>query len=272
MANDYISDPKRWDEIAEHYAVVGELITGPYSLDALDGLDLHSRVRLLDVATGTGALATAAARRGANVLAIDSSQGMVAYLARRASDEGLTNLDARVMNGQQLDLPDASFDLACSAFGVMLFADHRAGLAEMRRVLVSGGSARVVVWASPDRLAHVRLWEEAVRDVFPSFEGVERPSGWRAMMTPEGLSGELERAGFVGTEIRALRHEWRVSSADWLLAQHADSNPFHEQVYAQLGPGSREQVRDRFLERLKREHGDGPFALPTEAWLATARR
>jgi ubiquinone/menaquinone biosynthesis C-methylase UbiE len=112
-------------------------------------LDLHPGVRLLDVAAGTGALATAAARRGASVLAIDSSRGMVAFLARRAREEGLSNLDARVMDGQKLDLPDASFDLACSVFGVMLIADHRAGLTEMRRVLVPGGSARLVVWAPP---------------------------------------------------------------------------------------------------------------------------
>ena len=91
------------------------------------------------MAAGTGALSVAAARRGASVLAVDSSTGMMAYLAERATREGLADLDTRVMDGQKSDLPDASFDLACSAFGVMLFPDHRAGLAEMRRVLAPGG-------------------------------------------------------------------------------------------------------------------------------------
>jgi hypothetical protein len=154
----------------------------------------------------------------------------------------------------------------------VLFADHRAGLAEMRRVLVPGGSARLVVWAPPERLAHLRIWEEAVRDAFPTFDDFERPSGWRAMMTPEGLAGELERSGFVGVETRPLRHEWSVPSADLLLAQETDSNPLFERLYERLGPGSRERVRCRLLEKLKGEHGDGPFALPAEAWLAVARR
>lgn len=272
MADQHLSEPNRWDGIVEHYAAVGEAITSPYCLDALAGLDLHHGVRLLDVAAGTGALATAAARRGASVLAIDSSPGMMAYLARRASEEGLSGLDARVMDGQRLDLPDASFDVACSVFGVMLFADHRAGLAEMRRVLVPGRSARLVVWAAPERLAHLRIWEEAVRDVFPSFDAFERPSGWQAMMTPEGLIGELEGSGFVGIETRLLGHQWSIPSADWLLAQEMDSNPFFERVYERLGPGSREPVRSRLLTRLKDEYGDGPFALPADAWLAVARR
>ena len=272
MAEQHLSGPNRWDGVVEHYVAVGEAITAPYGLDALAGLDLHPGVRLLDVAAGTGALATAAARRGASVLAIDSSPGMVAFLARRAREEGLSRLDARVMDGQKLDLPDASFDLACSVFGVMLFADHRAGLAEMRRVLVPGGSARLVVWASLERLAHTRIWEEAVRDAFPTFDDFERPSGWRAMMTPEGLAGELERSGFVGVETRPLRHAWSVPSADWLLAQETDRNPFFERVYERLGPGSSERVRRRLLEKLKEEHGGGPFALPAEAWLAVARR
>src|SRR5262249_29599348 len=149
MAEQHLSHPHRWDGIVEHYAAVGEPITTLYGLDAVAGLDLHPGVRLLDVAAGTGALATAAARRGASVLAIDSSRGVVAFLAQRPREEGLSSLDARVMDGHKLDLPDASFDLACSVFGVMLFADHRAGLAEMRRVLVPGGSARLVVWAPP---------------------------------------------------------------------------------------------------------------------------
>jgi hypothetical protein len=59
-------------------------------------------------------------------------------------------------------------DLAGSVFGVMLFADHRAGLVEMRRVLVPGGSARPAAWAPPERLAHLRIQEEAVRDAFPT--------------------------------------------------------------------------------------------------------
>lgn len=175
------------------------------------------------------------------------------------------------MDGQALDLPDASFDLACSVFGVILFPDHRAGLAEMRRVLRPGGAAGVVAWAHPDRMAHLAVWRRAIQDEFPEFDDFDRPAGGRVMDTPEGLAGEMRQCGFREVEVRPLRHEWSVPSVAWLFAQNYDRNPFFEGVYERLGPGSREQVRGRLLSRLKDEHGDKPFALPAEACLAIGR-
>jgi ubiquinone/menaquinone biosynthesis C-methylase UbiE len=93
------------------------------------------------MATGTGALALAAARTGAQVLATDFSPGMVACVAAA----GLPNVEARVMDGQALDLPDARFDAAFSIFGVIMFPDWRKGLAEMRRVTKPGGYGAVVL-------------------------------------------------------------------------------------------------------------------------------
>lgn len=272
MADRYLADPKFWDANIEHYVAVGEQITTPYCFDALDGLAPGPGARLLDVATGTGALAREAARRGAGVVAIDSSPAMVAYLAARARSTGLANLDARIMDGQALALPDASFDLACSVFGIMLFPDHRAGLSEMHRVLAPGGSAAMVTWAKPDRLGHLKAWWDAVRDAYPEFDDFEQPAGWRAMDSPEGLAGEMEACGFREVRARPLRHESAVPSADWLVAQHTDRNPFYGRLYERIGPGSGERARGRMLARLKQEHGDGPFVLPSEAWLAVGRR
>jgi hypothetical protein len=85
MADQQRSEPHRWDPTVQHYAPVSEPMTTPYCLDALAGLDLH-----LGYACSTwprnGALATAVARRGASVLAINSSPAMVAFLARRAGE------------------------------------------------------------------------------------------------------------------------------------------------------------------------------------------
>ena len=272
MSDQRPDEANRWDETVTRYVSVGEAITTAYSRDALEGLELTGETRLLDVAAGTGALSLMAARRGASVVATDLSPGMISFLRERARAVGLAGLDARVMDGQKLDLPDSSFDVACSAFGVFLFPDHRAGLAEMRRVIVPGGSVRLMVWSRPERLAHLKIWEDALQDAYPGFDDYARPAGWMAMNTPEGLAAELERAGFDRVTTRTVRHEWPIPSAAWLLAQQMDLYPQFERHYERLGPGSRERVRRRLLDRLEAEHGDGPFSLPAEALLGIGYR
>ena len=132
----------RWDKVAQHYERTAHPITQPFAEAALAQVQLNSRSRVLDVAAGTGALALAAARRGAEVLAIDFSPGMVARIATVE----LPNVDAKVMDGQALALPDGSFDAVFSILGVIMFPDWRKGLAEMARVTRPGGLGVVATW------------------------------------------------------------------------------------------------------------------------------
>ncbi|MFX7996903.1 class I SAM-dependent methyltransferase, partial [Acinetobacter baumannii] len=75
-------------------------------------------------------------------LAVDFSPGMVA----RVAGAGSANVEARVMDGQALALPDGGFDAVVSIFGVIMFPDWRKGLAEMARVTRPGGWGIVATW------------------------------------------------------------------------------------------------------------------------------
>jgi ubiquinone/menaquinone biosynthesis C-methylase UbiE len=112
-----------WSEVAPGYdehVTPSNMVLGER---ALQRAGLGPGTHVLDVAAGSGALSVPAARTGARVLATDISLAMVERLEARARDEGLTNLEARVMDGHSLDLQDDTFDLAGSQFGVMLFPD-----------------------------------------------------------------------------------------------------------------------------------------------------
>src|SRR3979409_511053 len=135
-------NPGHWDTAAQHYEKTAHPFTARFAEAALARITLPPDSDVLDVATGTGALALAAARTGAQVLATDFLPGMVACVAAA----GLPNVEARVMDGQALDLPDASFDAAFSIFGVIMFPDWRKGLAEMRRVTKTGGYGVGATW------------------------------------------------------------------------------------------------------------------------------
>ena len=103
--------------------------------------------RLLDVATGTGDLAIAAALRypGVTVTGIDFARPMLEIGKRKVRQLGL---DGRIelLEGDALSLPfpDASFDVCSIAFGMRNIPDKRKALREMARVTVPGGRVLIL--------------------------------------------------------------------------------------------------------------------------------
>jgi len=94
--------------------------------------------RVLDIAAGAGEPALSAASRvGPNgyVLATDISANILAFAEQVARERGLTNVETRVMDGENLDLPDSSFDAVLSRLGLIYFPDRDRGLTEMHRVV-----------------------------------------------------------------------------------------------------------------------------------------
>lgn len=102
-------------------------------------------VRWLDVATGTGAVATLAARAGAEVTGIDLAPGLIETARRLAEEEGL---DIRFDTGDAEALPveDASFDVVSSSMGVIFAPDHAAMAGELARVTRPGGRIGFSAW------------------------------------------------------------------------------------------------------------------------------
>jgi ubiquinone/menaquinone biosynthesis C-methylase UbiE len=90
-------------------------------------------MRFLDVAAGSGALSIPAARLGTQVLSVDFAPVMVERLNARAREEGLSGLEAYVMDGHALELEDGTFDISGSQNGVSLFPDLRRGCVRWAR-------------------------------------------------------------------------------------------------------------------------------------------
>ncbi len=121
--------------------------TGP-SLYARFGARLAEQVlfakdaRVLDVATGRGAVLLPVARRlrsHRQVTGIDLSGRMLREAQRAVRAEGLTNVDLRKMDAERLEFPDQTFDAVFWAHAIFLFPDQEAALREMYRVTKPGG-------------------------------------------------------------------------------------------------------------------------------------
>jgi demethylmenaquinone methyltransferase/2-methoxy-6-polyprenyl-1,4-benzoquinol methylase len=105
--------------------------------------------RVLDVATGTGDLAIALAGRvepGGEVVGSDFSEGMLARARAKAPGLRFEWGDA-----QALPYGDGEFAAATVGFGARNFADLRAGLSEMARVVRPGGRVVVLEITTPHR-------------------------------------------------------------------------------------------------------------------------
>src|SRR5688572_30609969 len=109
---------------------------------------------VLDVAAGAGDQSiTAAGKAGASgyVLATDISPAILDFARKMALVAGYTNIETRVMDGENLALADASFDAVISRVGLIYFPDQQKALKEMLRVLKPGGKMAAIVYSTPDK-------------------------------------------------------------------------------------------------------------------------
>jgi ubiquinone/menaquinone biosynthesis C-methylase UbiE len=120
-------------------------ITVPLSEHLVDHVGIAPGTRVLDVATGTGHAALAAARRSADVVGMDYVPELLDIARRRATAEDL-EVEFAEADAERLPYDDGSFDVVLSAIGVMFSADHDRAAQELARVCRPGGRIGVVSW------------------------------------------------------------------------------------------------------------------------------
>ena len=111
----------------------------------IERLAPESGDRWLDLACGTGAISERAAGAGANVTGIDLAPVLIETAKERA-DELRLEIDYRVGDAENLDLPDAGFDKVSSTVGIMFAPDHQAAAGELARVTAPGGRIALANW------------------------------------------------------------------------------------------------------------------------------
>ena len=207
-----IHDPAHWDSVSTNYAAEADRMTGRYAQAAWDLAALPNGARVLDVATGAGALLVSALRGGADAVGIDFSPGMV-DIARKRAAEIAAGDRALVMDGQQLDFPANSFDAAFSIFGVFMFPDPAAGFAEMARVLRPDGLAVVAVWENASGAGPGQLFAQAAHRLLPD-QPIPLPVS-RLFNSAELLDAAFVDAGLHPEMVHRVDYAWPAPPVDW---------------------------------------------------------
>jgi ubiquinone/menaquinone biosynthesis C-methylase UbiE len=227
-----------------------------------EALDIQAGWRVLDVATGSGNGALAAARLGAETVGVDYVPALLERGRRRVEAEGL---DVVLVEGDAEALPfgDGEFDAVTSVFGSMFAPDHERAAAELARVVRPGGKIGLATW-TPDGFIGELL--RAVAQHVPPAAGVASPILW-------GTETHLRR--IFGDAIASIRCReqtfvFRSRSAEsWVDFFRAYYGPTFK-AFEAVGPDG-EQALHADLVALVDTYagrGDGPITIPA-TWLRT---
>jgi SAM-dependent methyltransferase len=219
--------------------------------------------RILDVGTGTGAVAATLASRfpRSEIVGVDPSAAFVDYATKEATKTATSErVRFEVGDAQALGHGDASFDHAMALLVMNFVPDHGRALAEMKRVTRAGGVVSACVWDYGDGMESLRrFWDEAVAldpAAAPKHERhmkLSRPGELGALWSQAGLGQVREIPLVIDQAFSSFSDYW---------------TPF----LAGIGPGgayvaSVPGERRRDLEaRLRSRLGDGPFTLKARAW------
>jgi ubiquinone/menaquinone biosynthesis C-methylase UbiE len=218
--------------------------------------------RVLDVGTGTGALAAALVKSGpqVQVVGVDPSAGFIAYAQKDAEPRARFE----VGDAQALKFADASFDAAMALLVLNFVPDHGKAVVEMRRVTRPGGTVSACVWDYNAGMQMLRIFWDEVVAIDPPME----PKDERHMkLSRRGQLGELWRkAGLMNVEEQALTIDQQYSSFhDYWESFLRGAGPGGAYVVS-LPEAKRQELERRMRARLLKDGRDGPFTLQARAW------
>jgi SAM-dependent methyltransferase len=248
---------------------------GEVTRQMLDAAQIQPGQRILDVAAGAGEPAVSAAERvgpGGYVLATDIAEGIVELALQVARERGLKQIETRVMDGEKLDLPDASFDAVLCRLGLMYMPHPVTALREWRRALRANGRVAVVVFSTPDRNSWGAVPASIIRrraQLPPPVPGQPGPFG---LGGPGVLEDVFRQAGFANPEIRAVPVPHRIgSSAEYVQVAREAFGAFNAMM-AHLSPQERESAWNEVQTSMRSFESPGGFEVPGECLVGAATK
>ncbi len=259
-----------WNKYDAH----NQRLFAPVTERMLVGAAVGAGQRVLDIACGTGEPAIPAAIQvgpTGSVLATDFSEDMLVVARGKARDRGLTNLELRRVDGEEVELAEA-FDTVLIRFGIMFMPDALACLTRSCRALRVGGRIAVATWAAVDRNPWLGIPIGAIKR---HVEVPPPPPGAPGLFTyadPAKLRSTLEAAGF--SELRIDEVPFKITGftpSEYFRYITELSAPLSA-LLAKATPEVRTQIEADAVAALGDKVVGGSVSLDAVAWVASGQR
>ena len=228
-----------YDRAAPVYDHVGPRIFSRFGERLVELAHLASDARVLDVATGRGAIlfpASAQIQRG-QIIGVDLSEPMLRETQAEIKPRGVSNVALARMNGEILACADSSFDQLLCGFAIFWLPHLEIALNEFHRVLRSAGRLGISMSGGPD--ARWQWYRDLLRQNDKRYHIFE-DTGSTVNGKPDELRAALMRSGFSDIEttietfdiVYANEDEWW--SAQWMHGSRLPLEKFSPNVLEQF--------------------------------------
>ena len=246
----------------------------PVSTAMIDRLALQPGHVVLELAAGpgdTGFMAAELVRPGGRLICSDAVEEMLDIARERAPEQGIDNVEFKLLELEWIDLDTASVDAVLCRWGLMFLPDPADAAAEMRRVLRPGGRVATATWAEPEH----NPWAAIPTRALVELGHVEPPDpqapGMFSLAEPGRLRELLLDAGFTEVEVEVIEFSSLRPGIDAYLDETTDlSVPF-----GQAREGLDERQWDAVVERVSQlaqafVAEDGTLRLPARSLVGSA--
>lgn len=268
----------QWQAAAEAWYRWGPTLNqwlGKATDKMLEMAGINEGRRVLDIAAGAGEQSITTARKvgtSGYVLATDISSNILEYAKQMALQAGLTNIETKVMDGENLTLEDETFDAVISRVGLIYFPDQQKALQEMLRVLKPGGKVAAIVYSTPEKNKFFSVPVSIIRTrakLPPPLPGQPGPFSL-------GADGIIEKAfsqaGFKNVRAELVDSPLLLSSAKECVRFEKESFGALHQMMSSLTDSEKASIWGEIERELQKFESGNHFLGPCEMVVAVGEK
>jgi len=255
---------------AASYDRIGPSIFAEFGERLVRRIPLRPGMRVLDVATGNGAVLLPVSDRvgpEGHVVGIDMSAGILRQAEQAVASRGLENVELLKMDAEHLEFPDESFDAVTCAFALFMFPDMQTGLGDIRRVCKPDGYV-AVTYFNKTPPPFDPGWPVFAQLCTAYQTGMRMPQ--KLGLAPEELETILSRSGLRTIEIHSESNDIVYATGDdwWGFMMTLGSRA----TILAMDEETRDRFKDDYLARLRPAWREDGLHMSTSVIYALAKR